>query len=42
VQNALATLGYPAPRVLAASADPAPLGGGFLVMDAGQTYARGA
>src|SRR5438046_10657060 len=33
VQNALATLGYPAPRVLAASADPAPLGGAFLVME---------
>jgi aminoglycoside phosphotransferase (APT) family kinase protein len=33
VQNALATLGYPAPRVLAASADAAPLGGAFLVME---------
>jgi len=33
VQNALVTLGYPAPRVLAASADPAALGGAFLVME---------
>jgi aminoglycoside phosphotransferase (APT) family kinase protein len=33
VQNALVALGYPAPRVLAACADPAPLGGPFLVME---------
>jgi aminoglycoside phosphotransferase (APT) family kinase protein len=33
VQNALAMLGYPAPRVLAASANPVPLGGAFLVME---------
>ena len=32
-QNAVADLGYPAPRVLEASADPAPLGSGFLVME---------
>jgi aminoglycoside phosphotransferase (APT) family kinase protein len=32
-QNALAGLGYPAPRVLAACADRAPLGAGFLVME---------
>lgn len=32
IQNAVADLGYPAPRVLTASADPAILGGGFLVM----------
>ena len=32
-QNALAGLGYPSPRVLLASADPAILGGGFLVME---------
>lgn len=32
VQNAVAGLGYPAPRVLMASADPAPLGGAFLIM----------
>ena len=32
VQNAVAGLGYPAPRVLAASADRGSLGGGFLVM----------
>ena len=31
-QNALVDLGYPAPRVLLASADPAPLGGAFLIM----------
>lgn len=33
VQNAVATLGYPAPRVLAASADAAILDGAFLVME---------
>ena len=33
IQNALATQGYPAPRVLAACADRAPLGAGFLVME---------
>jgi aminoglycoside phosphotransferase (APT) family kinase protein len=33
VQNGLATLGYPAPRVFTACADPAPLGGAFLVME---------
>jgi aminoglycoside phosphotransferase (APT) family kinase protein len=33
VQNALVAQGYPAPRVLAACADPAPLGGAFLVME---------
>ncbi len=32
-QNALVELGYPAPRVLWASADAAPLGGAFLVME---------
>jgi len=32
IQNTVATLGYPAPRVLVASADPVTLGGGFLVM----------
>jgi aminoglycoside phosphotransferase (APT) family kinase protein len=31
-QNTVAALGYPAPRVLSASADPTALGGGFLVM----------
>ncbi len=33
VQNAVAALGYPAPRVLAASADVAILDGAFLVME---------
>jgi aminoglycoside phosphotransferase (APT) family kinase protein len=33
VQNAVATLGYPAPRVLAASADASILDGAFLVME---------
>jgi aminoglycoside phosphotransferase (APT) family kinase protein len=32
VQNTVAGLGFPAPPVLAASGDPAVLGGGFLVM----------
>jgi aminoglycoside phosphotransferase (APT) family kinase protein len=32
-QNALAGLGYPVPRVLAACVDRAPLGAGFLVME---------
>ena len=32
-QNAVAGLGYPAPRVLLANPDPAILGGGFLVME---------
>ncbi len=32
-QNALAGLGYPVPRVLAARADREPLGAGFLVME---------
>jgi len=32
-QNAVAGLGYPAPRVLDASADLAPLGGAYLVME---------
>jgi aminoglycoside phosphotransferase (APT) family kinase protein len=32
-QNAVAGLGYPAPRVLLASADPKILGGAFLVME---------
>jgi aminoglycoside phosphotransferase (APT) family kinase protein len=32
-QNAVARLGYPAPRVLLASADPAILGGAFLIME---------
>ncbi len=32
-QNAVAELGYPAPRVLLATADPAPLGGAFLIME---------
>ncbi|MGH7396902.1 MAG: phosphotransferase, partial [Candidatus Rokuibacteriota bacterium] len=32
-QNALAALGYPVPRVLAACADRGPLGAGFLVME---------
>jgi len=31
-QNTLADLGYPAPRVLLATRDPAPLGAAFLVM----------
>jgi aminoglycoside phosphotransferase (APT) family kinase protein len=33
IQNALAGLGYPVPRVLAACADRTPLGAGFLVME---------
>jgi len=33
VQNAVAALGYPAPRVVAAATDPAILGGAFLVME---------
>ena len=33
IQNALAAQGYPAPRVLASSADRTPLGAGFLVME---------
>jgi aminoglycoside phosphotransferase (APT) family kinase protein len=33
IQNALAAQGYPVPRVLAACADRAPLGAGFLVME---------
>jgi aminoglycoside phosphotransferase (APT) family kinase protein len=33
IQNTVAGLGYPAPRVLSASADPRALGGGFLVME---------
>ena len=33
IQNALAGLGYPVPRVLIASADRGPLGAGFLVME---------
>lgn len=33
IQNALAGLGYPAPRVLAACADRVALGAGFLVME---------
>jgi len=32
-QNALVELGYPAPRVLVASADAAALGGAFLIME---------
>ncbi len=32
-QNALADLGYPAPRVLLATRDPTPLGAAFLVME---------
>ncbi len=32
-QNTLVELGYPAPRVLLASADPAPLGGAFVIME---------
>src|SRR2546425_9076996 len=32
-QNAVAGLGYPAPRVLLASPDPPTLGGAFLVME---------
>jgi aminoglycoside phosphotransferase (APT) family kinase protein len=32
-QNAVAAQGYPAPRVLAATTDPVPLGGPFLVME---------
>jgi aminoglycoside phosphotransferase (APT) family kinase protein len=31
-QNTLADLGYPAPRVLLATTDPAPLGAAFLIM----------
>jgi hypothetical protein len=33
IQNAVAGLGYPAPRVLLASPDPTILGGAFLVME---------
>ena len=33
IQNAVAGLGFPAPRVLAASADPAALDGAFLIME---------
>lgn len=33
VQNAVADLGYPAPRALVACSDPAPLGGVFVVME---------
>lgn len=33
VQGTVASLGYPAPRVFHACADPAVLGGGFLVME---------
>lgn len=33
IQNAVAGLGYPAPRVLAASADPRALDGAFLIME---------
>jgi aminoglycoside phosphotransferase (APT) family kinase protein len=33
VQNAVAALGYPAPRVVDACTDPAVLGGAFLVME---------
>ncbi len=33
IQNALVELGYPAPRVLRASAEATPLGGAFLIMD---------
>jgi aminoglycoside phosphotransferase (APT) family kinase protein len=33
IQNALAGLSFPAPRVLAASADPGALGGAFLIME---------
>lgn len=33
VQNAVAALGYPAPHVFDACADPTVLGGGFLVME---------
>jgi aminoglycoside phosphotransferase (APT) family kinase protein len=33
IQNAVADLGFPAPRVLAASADPGPIDGAFLVME---------
>jgi len=33
IQNAVAGLGFPAPRVLAASADPAVLDGAFLIME---------
>ena len=33
VQNTVADQGYPAPRVLLASADPAPLGAPFLLME---------
>jgi len=33
IQNAVAGLGYPAPRVLAASADPGLIAGAFLVME---------
>ena len=32
-QNAVADLGFPAPRSLLATADPAPLGGAFLIME---------
>ena len=33
IQNAVAALGFPAPRVLAASADPGALNGAFLIME---------
>jgi aminoglycoside phosphotransferase (APT) family kinase protein len=32
-QNTLAEMGYPAPRALLLSADPAPLGGAFIIME---------
>ena len=43
VQNALADMGYPAPRVAVTESDPAILGGPFMVMQRvpGQTLAHG-
>ncbi len=43
VQSALATLSYPAPRAVLTGADPAVLGGAFMVMPfvAGQPLAKG-
>jgi aminoglycoside phosphotransferase (APT) family kinase protein len=42
IQNTLADMGFPAPRVLAAESDPGVLGGPFMVMTrlAGQTLAH--
>jgi aminoglycoside phosphotransferase (APT) family kinase protein len=43
VQNTLADMGFPAPRVMATESDPGVLGGPFMVMTrlSGQTLAHG-